>query len=475
VNLKIYNFLTRRKEPFKPIKKGLVGFYACGPTVYNYAHIGNFRTYIFEDVLRRTLEYAGYKVKHVMNITDVGHLTSDADAGEDKIEKEARKEKKSVWNIAKFYEKAFFADIDALHIKQAELIVRATDSIKTQIKIIKILIKKKYAYETSTAVYFHVPKFKNYSRYSRQPLKNLIIGARAEVVSDNEKKHPADFVLWFKAVGRFQNHVMRWPSPWGDGFPGWHIECSAISSENLGQPFDIHAGGVDHIFPHHTNEIAQSEAAYGKKLAHFWLEGEHLIIDSKRMGKSLGNFYILRDLEKKEFWPESFRYLVLSAHYRSQLNFTLESLQSAENAFLGLTIFISRLKADLAQSVKRISVFRTLNRFQVNFQKAVFDDLNTPKALAVMWNLVHEYNKNSKKFNPKDILALFYDFDKVLGLGFANIGPEALSTEAQKLLKEREKARKAGDFKKADEIRLQIKHLGWQVSDTTGGSQLFHL
>jgi len=271
VNLKIYNFLTRRKEPFKPIKKGLVGFYACGPTVYNYAHIGNFRTYIFEDVLRRTLEYAGYKVKHVMNITDVGHLTSDADAGEDKIEKEARKEKKSVWNIAKFYEKAFFADIDALHIKQAELIVRATDSIKTQIKIIKILIKKKYAYETSTAVYFHVPKFKNYSRYSRQPLKNLIIGARAEVVSDNEKKHPADFVLWFKAVGRFQNHVMRWPSPWGDGFPGWHIECSAISSENLGQPFDIHAGGVDHIFPHHTNEIAQGFAAFGKQTANYWL------------------------------------------------------------------------------------------------------------------------------------------------------------------------------------------------------------
>lgn len=473
--LRFFNYLSRKKQVFKPIKKGSVGLYTCGPTVYNYAHIGNLRTYIFEDVLRRTLEYAGYKVRHVMNITDVGHLTSDADTGEDKLEKEARAEKKSVWDVAKFYTKAFLNDIERLNIKKARVLTPATAHIKDQIAVIRQLFKKGLAYETASAVYFDVSKFKNYAKLSRQKLNQKITGAREEVVIDPEKRHPYDFVLWFKLAGRFKNHIMRWPSPWGEGFPGWHIECSAISTKYLGQPLDIHTGGVDHVNIHHTNEIAQSEGAYGKPLAKYWMEGEFLLIDRGKMAKSEGNFITLETLIKKGFNPLSFRYLALSAHYRSQLNFTWEAMRGAENSLGRLREFVRTFKqSHLGTKFPSGNLVPKKKKFH----SAISDDLNTPKALAVAWNLINEYHKSAsrrtQKYDAKAILDLLYDFDKVLGLGLADVKPEIAPPEAQKLLKEREKARKAKDFKKADEIREKIRRLGWQVNDTERGSHLFH-
>ena len=462
--IKFYNTLTRKKENFKPLKKNLVGLYTCGPTVYNYAHIGNLRTYIFEDVLQRTLEYDGYKVKRVMNITDVGHLTSDADTGEDKIEKEAKKEKKSVWEIAKFYTDVFLSDIKELNVIKPKIIVPATRTVGNQIKIIKTLISKKYAYETSKAVYFNVSRFKNYNKLSRQPLREKLVAARKEVVKDREKKHPADFVLWFKLTGRYKNHIMRWPSPWGLGFPGWHIECSAISTKYLGQPFDIHTGGVDHIGTHHTNEIAQSEAAFGKPLAKFWLHSEFLLINESKMAKSEGNFITLDTLKKHGFEPLAFRYLVLTAHYRSKLNFTWKSLTSAQNALDKLRKITTNLKIE---TQKKSNVGMLKKYFAEKFKKYVNDDLEMPRALALLWNIV-----KSEKLDAKTKYNLIIDFDKVFGLNLGKIKIEKTPPPVLKLVKEREKYRQENDFKKADELRKKIKSLGWLIEDTTNGPKI---
>lgn len=471
--LKLYNTLTRKKQIFKPLQDKRVGLYTCGPTVYNYAHIGNLRTYVFADVLQKTLEYNDYKVKRVMNITDVGHLTSDADTGEDKIELEAKKEKRSVWEIAKFYTNAFLNDIKELNIKKPEIIVPATKTVVDQIKIIKILIGKKYAYETSKAIYFDVNKFKNYNKLSRQPLSQKITAAREEVIEDPEKKHPADFALWFKLAGRYKNHSMRWPSPWGLGFPGWHIECSAISTKYLGQPFDIHTGGVDHIGTHHTNEIAQSEAAFGKPLAKLWLHGEFLIIDENKMAKSEGNFITLNTLKKHDFDPLVFRYLVLTAHYRSKLNFTWESLEAARNALDKLRDVISNLKTEL----KRKNVLKTTpllslraglrKRFENNFKKFINDDLNMPRALALLWEII-----KSEKLNTETKYELIIDFDKVLGLNLAKIKTEKIPSQVLELAKDRKKYREEKNFKKADELRQKIEKLGWLIEDTPRGPKL---
>lgn len=466
--IKIYNTLSRKKEIFKPIQKGRVGLYTCGPTVYNYAHIGNLRTYIFEDILRRTLEHGGYKVKHVMNITDVGHLTSDADEGEDKLEKGAKREGKSVWDITKFYTQAFLNDIARLNIKKAQKLIPATGEIKEQIKIIRLLVKKGYAYETEQAVYFNVARFKEYTKLSKQKLSQKLIGAREEVVVDPKKKHPADFALWFKVVGRFKNHTMRWPSPWGDGFPGWHIECSAISSKYLGQPFDIHTGGVDHINVHHTNEIAQSEGAYGKPLAKTWMHGEFLLIDSSRMAKSGENFLTLDLITQKGFDPLAYRYLVLTAHYRSKLNFTWESLAAAEQSLQRLYGLVLELQENRTKSAKT----KILSGYKKAFVEALHDDLQTPKALAVLWNLANDYRKNSDKFSSKEVLALIYDFDRVLGLGLKNIKPEKVPTEIKKLADEREEARKSKDWIKADELRKKIESKKYSIKDTPRGFEI---
>ncbi|KKT76937.1 MAG: Cysteine-tRNA ligase, partial [Candidatus Giovannonibacteria bacterium GW2011_GWC2_44_8] len=431
--LKIYNTLTRKKEIFKPLRDKRVGLYTCGPTVYNYAHIGNLRTYVFEDILQKTLEYNGYKVKRVMNITDVGHLTSDADTGEDKIELESKKEKKSVWEIAKFYTRSFLNDIKELNIKKPEVIVPATETVKDQIKIIKILIGKKCAYETSKAVYFNVVKFKNYNKLSKQPLSEKITAAREEVIEDPEKKHPADFVLWFKLAGHYKNHVMRWPSPWGNGFPGWHIECSAISTKYLGQPFDIHTGGVDHIDIHHTNEIAQSEAAFGKPLAKFWLHGEFLIIDQSKMSKSEGNFITLDTLKNHVFDPLAFRYLILTANYRSKLNFTWESLEAAKNAYDKLKESVVAIKNETKKSFLSKTDF---GKYQNKFLSYIDNDLEMPRALALLWEII-----KSKKLDNKTKYDLIMDFDKVFGLNLAGIKTKKIPPQILKLANEREKYR----------------------------------
>lgn len=468
MTLNFYNTLTRRKEVFKPLRKDWVGLYTCGPTVYNFAHIGNLRTYIFEDILRRILEYAGFKTRHVMNITDVGHLVSDADEGEDKLEKGAKREGKSVWDITKFYTGAFLQDVERLNIKKANYLLPATRYIKEQIKIIEILFKKGYAYETPQAVYFDVSRFKNYTKLSRQKLNQKITGAREKVVVDPTKKNPYDFALWFKLTGRFENHTMRWPSPWGMGFPGWHIECSAISSSKLGQPFDIHTGGIDHINVHHTNEIAQSEGAYGKPLAKIWMHGEFLLMDSLKMAKSEGNFFTLRDIESKNFNPLAFRYLVLTSHYRSKLNFTWDSLRAAQNSLERLYDFVHTIKIHNYEG----STFITFRRAKSDFTKAIFNDLDTPKALAVTWNLVHQYNKQPDKFNSSEVLKTLYDFDKVLGLGLKKIKPEKIPAEVLALVEKREKYRKAKNWSEADRIRREIINRGYSVEDTSTGSKI---
>ena len=463
--VKLYNTLVRKKQVFKPLHDKRVGLYTCGPTVYNYAHIGNLRTYIFADILQKTLEYNGYKVKRVMNITNVGHLTSDADTGEDKIELESKKEKKSVWRIAKFYTNAFLNDIKKLNIKKPEIIVPATKTVDDQIKIIKILIGKKYAYETSKAIYFDVTKFKNYNKLSRQPLSQKITAAREEVIEDTEKKYPADFALWFKLAGRYKNHSMRWPSPWGLGFPGWHIECSAISTKYLGQPFDIHTGGVDHIGTHHTNEIAQSEAAFGKPLASFWLHAEHLLIDQDKMAKSGENFITLEVLKNHGFDPLAFRYLALTAHYRSKLNFTWESLKAAQNAFDNLREAMKNLKT-ATQHTNKLKNVGMLSKKNIiaKFKKYISDDLNTPRALALLWEVI-----KSQKLDEKTKYELVIDFDKVLGLNLADVKIEKIPSEVLKLASEREKYRKEKNFKKADTLRKKIESLGWLVEDTGNG------
>ncbi len=465
--LKLYNTLGRRKEIFKPIRKEWVGLYTCGPTVYNYAHIGNLRTYIFEDVLRRTLEYAGYKVKHVMNITDVGHLTSDADSGEDKLDREAKKEGRSVWDIAKFYTHSFLRDIERLHVKKANYLIPATQAVNEQIKIILKLFGNGYAYETPQAIYFDVSRFKNYTKLSRQKLSQKILGARREVVVDLDKKNPYDFALWFKLAGRFKNHSMHWPSPWGKGFPGWHIECSAISTKYLGQPFDIHTGGVDHISVHHTNEIAQSEAAYKKILARYWLHGEFLLIDAGKMAKSEGNFITLDTLIKKEFNLLAFRYLVLTAHYRSKLNFTWKSLEAAQNSLQRLYDFVRELSERRNIHSRDYRGFASIVK---KFQNALSNDLDTSKALAVVWNLFHQYHKNPSHCDAKAMLKLLYNFDEVLGLGLKVVKPEKIPQKIISLANKREEYRKSKQWKEADKIRDGIQKLGYSVEDTSSGA-----
>ena len=475
--LKLYNTLTRRKEIFKPLHAGKVGLYTCGPTVYNYAHIGNLRTYIFEDVLRRVLKHAGYRVRHVMNITDVGHLTSDADSGEDKLEKGAAREGKTVWDIAQFYTDAFLRDIAALNIRRADKLVPATATIPDQTALIKKLFAKGYAYETGQAVYFDVSRFPHYTRLSGQKLEDKKTAARADVVEDPDKKHPQDFALWFKRVGKFSEHAMYWPSPFGkgDGFPGWHIECSAISAKYLGQPFDIHTGGVDHISVHHTNEIAQSEGAIGKPLARYWMHGEFLLMQEEKMAKSAGNFYTLRGILEKKIDPLAFRYLVLTAHYRSRLNFSWESLAAAEQSLSRLRGFlhVSRLNLDNSREMKSYRgstsiMGKWLEKYQQAFDTAISDDLNTPQALAVIWDMLNAYYKNPERFDPAAVRRLLFDFDKILGLGLADIKPAKKKIIPKKILalvEKREELRHQKDWSGADRIRDKIVRLGWKIED----------
>lgn len=466
MTLRFYNTLTRKKEDFVPIhcdKK--VGLYACGPTVYHYAHIGNLRTYVFNDILRRGLKYLGFEVNHVMNITDVGHLTSNADSGEDKMLKGAKREKKTVWEIAKFYEDAFMTDIERLNIEKPETTPKATDHIKEMIEIIEKIEKNGYTYVAGGNVYFDTSKFKSYCELGRLNLKELEKGSRVE--KDKNKKHHSDFVLWF-TKSKFDSQEMKWDSPWGIGYPGWHIECSAMSSKYLGEQFDIHTGGIDHIPVHHTNEIAQSEAAFDNHpWVKYWMHGEFLVIDKAKMAKSGDNFLTLQTLIDKGFDPIIYRYFCLGAHYRQQLNFSFDGMESAKNSYKNLKNRIIEIRNKLKE--KKNSDIEVKIRCEAEFIDAIKNDLNMPKALAIMQRVVR-----IKELSNKDKLDLLLDFDKVLGLKIEEMKEEEVDVpkEVLELVEKRKLARKEKDWTESDKLRDKIKKLGFEVLDSKEGIKI---
>lgn len=456
--IKLYNTLSRKIENFAPLNPPKIGMYTCGPTVYDYTHIGHLRKYVGDDILRRVLEANGFEVKLVMNITDVGHLVSDEDSGEDKMEKGARESGRSVWEVAKFFEDYFWYSVEKVNIERPSIVARATEHIKEQIKLIQKLQKNGFIYQTDQAVYFDISKFPNYTKLSKQKLEEKEVGVREDVFLDKQKRNPQDFALWFFTVGHFKNHSMRWSSPWGEGFPGWHIECSAMSMEYLGDSFDIHTGGIDHIPVHHTNEIAQSEAATGKPFVKYWVHHNFLIADSRKMSKSLKNFYRIDEILEKGFDPISLRYLFLTAHYRDRLNFTWKSLEGAQNALNNLREEIrlfDQPKGDVGQ-------------YWQKFLEAANSDLNTPKALAIMWEMVKSNIPTSQK--SKDLA----EMDKILGLGLEEYLGKKIEVpkEVMKLINKREQIRKKGDFKQSDKIRKEIKKLGFEIEDTPDGPRI---
>ncbi len=457
--LRFYNTLTREKEVFKPEGK-TVTMYSCGPTVYNYAHIGNLRTYVFMDLVRRTLKYDGYKLKGVMNITDVGHLMSDGDEGEDKMEVAAKKQRKSPYEIAAYYTDVFFKDIAALNIGKPEIIAKATDHIQDMIKYVETLMEKGYAYETSDGIYFDISRFKDYGKLSRLNLDDQIAGARVEV--NGEKRHPADFALWKKAP---KEHIMQWPSPWGMGYPGWHIECSAMSKKYLGSVIDIHSGGVDHIPVHHENEIAQSEALEGHKTVNTWLHGEFMLVDGGKMSKSLGNTYTIAQLEEIGYPPLSFRYFCLNTHYRKKLNFTFEGIKAADTAYKRLLNLLYEHKISSAETDKKIT-----DKYRDEFQAAIDDDINIPLALGIVWTMLKEHPS-------KDIYSLATEFDKVLGLSLDKAAPAEkekidIPDEIRKLADLRLEARKAKNWAESDRLRDILNQKGYSVLDAKDGYTL---
>lgn len=457
--LKLYNTLSRKVEEFKSLQKGKVGMYTCGPTVYDYTHIGHLRKYINDDILKKTLRANGYDVHHVMNVTDVGHLTSDADSGEDKMEKGASETGRTVWEVAKFYEDYFFKSVNTVNIERADVVCRATEHITKQIKLIEVLEKKGLTYTTSHAVYFDVTKFESYGKLSGQKLSEKEVGSRSGVFVDKSKKHPADFALWFFTVGHFKDHTMKWSSPWGEGFPGWHIECSAMSMEYLGESFDIHTGGIDHIPVHHENEIAQSEGATGKQFVKYWVHHDFVNIDKEKMSKSKKNFLKVEEIEEKGYDPMALRYLYLTAHYRSEIAFSFDSLTAAQVALNKLRDEV-RGWGDGTESKP--------GEFYNNFLRALNEDLNMPKALAVVWEMVKSDIPTSQK--SADLLGM----DKILGLELGEyIGKKVeVPEEVQKLINQRENARKQKDFKRSDELRKEIKRLGFDVSDSSEGARI---
>ncbi len=456
--LKIYNTLTRNKEDFKPIREGKVSMYSCGPTVYNYAHIGNLRTYIFMDIFRRVLRYDGYKIKGVMNITDVGHLMSDADDGEDKMAKASREQKKTPLEIAQFYTSVFFEDLSKLNIGRPEVIAKATEHIQDMISYVSQLVDKGYGYEIDDGIYFDISKFEGYGKLSRLNLEEQQAGARVEV--NSQKRHPADFALWKKAE---PGHIMQWDSPWGRGYPGWHIECSAMSRKYLGMPFDVHTGGVDHIPVHHENEIAQNEALTGKQSVNYWVHGEFMLVDNGKMSKSLGNTYRISDLEDRGYRALDFRYFCLNTHYRKKLNFTFEGLDAAKSAYARLLSLLFKHKSSNVATDKDL-----LESYEKDFEEAIDDDLNIPLALGVLWKMIKE-NKS------KDIYELALKFDKVLGLSLDTAAcdeeepREDIPAEIVELCERRKAVKANKDYAGADALRSEIAAQGYTVVDTKDG------
>lgn len=475
MNFKIYNTLGKKLEELKPIQEGVITMYNCGPTVYDFVHVGNLRTFLMADFLRRSLEFSGYEVRQVKNITDVGHLTQDdIDAGEDKMIKAANREHKTPQDIARFYEEAFHEDEKKLNILPASVFPRATEYVEEMIKIVQKLIENGHAYEVNGSVYYEVDTFPDYGKLSGNTIENLKVGARLE--ANPEKKKPYDFALWLKAD---ESHLMKWNSPWGIGYPGWHIECSAMSTKNLGDTIDIHTGGEDNIFPHHEDEIAQSEGATGKKFANYWMHGRHLLIDGEKMSKSKGNFYTLKDITEKGFDELAFRYLCFTASFTSNLNFTWQSLADSQNAFNKLHIF--------AESIKEEG--EIIKNYEENFKKALTENLNTPLALSVVWEMIKD-----KNYEDKDKKATLLHFDKVLGFKLSEYRPKRyvmiaktgeftldiknaidkkdIPEEIKQLAMMREEARQSKDFATADKLRDEIQSKGYTLEDTPEGIRI---
>ena len=460
MSLKLYNTLTKQKEEFKPLEGNEVRIYTCGPTVYSFAHIGNFRAYVFMDTLRRVLKENGYTLKHVMNITDVGHLESDADEGEDKMEKAARKENKDPYEIAAYYTDIFFRDMGRLNIERPEIIAKATDHISDMLEFVKTLVKNGYAYETSKAIYFDISKLDKYPVLSNRNLDDQIAGARVDV--DPEKRNPYDFAVWIKAP---ENHIMKWESPWGLSYPGWHLECSAMGRKYLGDEFDIHTGGVDHIPTHHENEIAQSKGCTGHIPAKRWMHVEFLQVDGGKMSKSLGNTYTLDQLQEKGIEPLAYKLFCYTAHYRTKLNFTFEGALSTQKALNRLREgYLTHLQNDEKIDEEEIKEYKQ------RFLDAVNDDLNMPLAMGIVWEVVRN-NKKSKQFAE-----LLLEFDRILGLDLENSKKYLeeqekieLPKEILELVEQRKIARENKDWAESDRIRDLLKEKGYIVKDTKEG------
>ena len=456
MELKLFNTLSREKEVFKPIDEKEVRIYTCGPTVYYFAHVGNLRSYLFMDNLRRVLKYNGYNLRHAMNITDVGHLESDADEGEDKMAKAARREHKDPYEIAEFYMDRFLEDLRKLNVSMPEIICRATDNIKEMEEYVKKIIENGYAYETDDTIYFDTSKLDKYGILSKIKIDEQKAGARVEF--DNKKKNVTAFALWIKAP---ENHIMKWDTFWGKCYPGWHIECSAMGRKYLGEKFDIHTGGVDHIPIHHENEIAQSKGYSGKIPANWWMHCEFLLVDGGKMSKSLNNIYTLEDLKNKGFSPLDYKMFTFTSHYRNKLNFTWDSLESAK-------IALSRLKEGYNRHAEGIEdvVDSVIVDYENKFHEAINDDLNMPLAMSVVWEVV----KNPIKSNK--FAKLLDKFDEVLGLNLSHKEELELPEEIKDILEERKNARENKDWAKSDELRDKLLDLGYVVKDTKNGVEI---
>ena len=460
MSLYLYSTLTRKKDEFKPLEGNEVRIYSCGPTVYSFAHIGNFRAYIFMDTLRRVLKANGYTLKHVMNITDVGHLESDADEGEDKMEKAAKKENKDPYEIAAYYSDIFFRDMGRLNIERPEIIAKATEHIPEMLEFVKKLVENGYAYETSKAIYFDISKLDKYPVLSNRNLEEQIAGARVDV--DPEKRSPYDFAVWIKAP---ENHIMKWESPWGLSYPGWHLECSAMSRKYLGDIFDIHTGGVDHIPTHHENEIAQSKGYSGHIPTKTWMHVEFLQVDGGKMGKSLGNVYTLDELQERGIEPLAYRLFNFSAHYRTKLNFTFDIALSTQKA-------LNRLRESYINHKNGNDIVdeKVIEEYRNRFMNAVNDDLNMPLATGVMWEVARN-NVKSKQYAD-----LLLEFDKILGLDLENASEYLekqakieIPEEVKELLEQRKLAREEKNWSESDRIRDILREKGYQVKDSKEG------
>ena len=456
MDIYFYNTLTKQKDLFKPIEEGKVKIYSCGPTVYKDATIGNMRTNLLNDTLRRVLKYNGYELKHVMNITDVGHLVSDGDEGEDKMLKSAREEHKSPLEIAEHYTKLFFRDLERLNIETPEVVCKATDHIKEMLEMVQKIMKNGYAYETSTAIYFDVSKLDKYGILSGINLNDQKAGARVDI--DPEKRNPYDFALWIKAPA---NHLMKWDSPWGPSYPGWHIECSAMSTKYLGEEFDIHTGGIDLVPTHHENEIAQNKGACGKNPAHYWIHGEYLLINGGKMSKSLGNTYLIDDIIARGYSPLAYRLFNYSCHYRGKLKFTWEGIESANTSLIRLREGYQKHlngNSDISDEI--------IADMENRFHQAINDDMNMPLALSVVWEAV-KYPEKSPK-----IAQLLKKFDTVLGIKIDEVQETKIPQEILDLVEERKQARSDKNWSESDRLRDLIAEKGYIVKDMKDGTEV---